>query len=84
MVATTTGDLKGYTNREFVATTESWEGLAMVVNPLAGITNILSMANATKTNLVLYERNAGENFILHKADDQIIFNQILPGLYFQW
>ena len=35
MVATTTGDLKGYTNREFVATTESWEGLAMVVNPLA-------------------------------------------------
>ena len=59
-------------------------GYGMVWYNKYGITNILSMANATKTNLVLYERNAGENFILHKADDQIIFNQILPGLYFQW
>ena len=34
MVATATGNRKGYTNREFAAVTESQEGMAMVGNTL--------------------------------------------------
>ena len=47
-----------------------------------GITNILSMANATKKYPVSYDSEAGYRLILQKYDEQSILNRIPSGLYF--
>ena len=48
-----------------------------------GIANILSISNYTKKYPISYDISTRYKFILKKANEQIIFNQSLFGLYFQ-
>ena len=47
-----------------------------------GITNILSMENSTNKFPITYNISAGENLILQKDSEQLIFDRSPLGLYF--
>ena len=56
-------------------------GYRMVCFSREGISNILSVSNATKKDPISYDSEYGDMSILHKSEKQLVFNRIQSGLY---
>ena len=55
-------------------------GYGMVWYNKDDIANILSMGNSTKKYHVSYKSDSGEKFIIHKVNEQLVFNRSPSGL----